>query len=265
MRHFLLERQVLASEAREAFPLQVADAAGLAPGELVAVVDAARDYFVCEVVGSDGPEPIVRIAQRHGSGAGAGAGAAGPRVVLAAGVLSDGKSDEVVRAATELGVSGLVPLLCRRSSPSALAAADEVAARWRDVAADAALHAGLPAPEVASPRDIAGACDLFAQAAAVLLCWEEAPGHASLAAAAQRARRRLAQGGDEAFVAVVVGPEGGFADDEVEAMLGSNPHASLATLGPTILRAQTAAVLATTLALYELGGLGNIAHGEAGA
>ena len=261
MRHFLLERQVLALEAREAFPLQVADAAGLAPGELVAVVDAARDYFVCGVVAADGPEPMVRIAQRHGAGAGAGV----PRVVLVTGVLADGKSDEVVRAATELGVCELVPLLCSRSASSALAQADEVAARWRGIAADAALHAGLRAPEVTRPCNVEDACALLGEAAGVLLCWEEAPSHASLAAAAQRARRLLAQGGERAFVAVVVGPEGGFDQAEIEAMLDSNPHASLVTLGPTVLRAQTAAVLATTLTLYELGGLGNEAAFEVDA
>ena len=55
--------------------------------------------------------------------------------------------------------------------------------------------------------------------------------------------------------AVVVGPEGGLAAEEVAALeaIGAVP----VTLGATILRAETAAVVATALAIHELGGLGN--------
>ena len=57
---------------------------------------------------------------------------------------------------------------------------------------------------------------------------------------------------EDARVAVVVGPEGGLAPAEVEALLACNPRASLVTLGPTILRTETAGVVAPALVLHEL-------------
>ena len=73
LHRFFLDDQVLAQEAAPAFPLRLApdDARHakvlrLAPGEHIAVVDAASDYFECEVVAVGDGLPLVRIAQRGG-------------------------------------------------------------------------------------------------------------------------------------------------------------------------------------------------------
>ena len=60
----------------------------------------------------------------------------------------------------------------------------------------------------------------------------------------------------DARIAVVVGPEGGLTPREVEELLACNPRASLVSLGPSILRTETAGIVAPALVLYELGGLG---------
>jgi 16S rRNA (uracil1498-N3)-methyltransferase len=57
-------------------------------------------------------------------------------------------------------------------------------------------------------------------------------------------------------IAVIVGPEGGLSASEVEFLLQANPNARLVTLGNTILRTETAGIVAPALVLYELGGLG---------
>ena len=54
----------------------------------------------------------------------------------------------------------------------------------------------------------------------------------------------------------MVGPEGGLSQEEVDLLLASNPAARLVSLGPSILRTETAGIVAPALALYELGGLG---------
>lgn len=68
---FFLENQVIADEPQEVFPLRLArdDAKHakvlrLAPGEHIAVIDAAHDYFECEIASLDGDLPLVRIT-RH--------------------------------------------------------------------------------------------------------------------------------------------------------------------------------------------------------
>ena len=50
---------------------------------------------------------------------------------------------------------------------------------------------------------------------------------------------------------------GGLAEEEVQLLLGCNGRARLVTLGPSILRTETAGIVAPALALYELGGMGN--------
>ena len=255
---FFLENQVLADEGAAAFPLRLspddakhARALRLAPGEHVAVVDAARDYFECEVVSFDDAVPTTRIARRLDAGAPRGT------VVLVQGLAKGDKMDTVIRHATELGVAAFVPLVCERSvvrlDAKKAAARTE---RWRAVAKSAAMQSGQPAvPEVAEPVRLADACSVAAGATAVLVCWEEAPGTARLDEALASALGDALMPPEDARVAVVVGPEGGLTRAEVDALLACNPRASLVTLGPSILRTETAGIVAPALVLHELGRL----------
>jgi 16S rRNA (uracil1498-N3)-methyltransferase len=80
-------------------------------------------------------------------------------------------------------------------------------------------------------------------------------------AAESKAGIRDAEGvtGSSKKVAIVVGPEGGLAENEVRAILAANSHANLVSLGPSILRTETAGIVASALCIYELGGLGSLA------
>ena len=52
---------------------------------------------------------------------------------------------------------------------------------------------------------------------------------------------------------MVVGPEGGLSRSEADALLACNPRASLVSLGSSILRTETAGIVAPALVLHELG------------
>ncbi len=256
LHRFFLDNQVLADEDGEVFALRLSSSdfnharvLRLQPGEHIAVVDAASDYFECEVASFD-DDLFVRIA-RHEH-----ARETGPVVMLLQGLCKSDKFDEVVRHASEVGVSAFVPLVCERSvvKLDQRKAASRVE-RWRNVAKSAAMQAGLDAiPEVADVATVQDACALLANATCVLVCWEEARA-LSIGDALSRALTAMQTPRADARVAVVVGPEGGLAEHEVEQLLGSNRHAYAVSLGPTILRTETAGVVAPALALYELGGL----------
>ncbi|MDO4291134.1 MAG: 16S rRNA (uracil(1498)-N(3))-methyltransferase [Eggerthellaceae bacterium] len=264
LHQFFLDEQVLAAETAEVFPLRLADADAkharvlrLKAGEHIAVIDAAQDYFECEVASFSDDIPLVKIA-RHLDAPDEGA-----QVVLVQGLPKGDKFEDVVRHATEVGVAAFVPMRCARS----VVKLDEKRAsrkveRWRSIAKSAAMQAGRAyVPEVSEPCGLHEVCDLVSQATAVLVCWEEAPQTASMAEAVRSALADTLTPAADARVAVVVGPEGGLTAEEVDALKACNPRASLVSLGPAILRTETAGLIAPALALYELGGLGNRAAG----
>lgn len=266
LHRFFLDEQVLADEQAARFPLQLgaddlrhARALRLQAGEHIAVVDAAMDYFECEVASFDGAELVVGIAQR-GEGA-----PAGPAVTVAQGLAKGDKMETVIRQGTELGVAAFLPLECARSvvrldGRKAAAKAE----RWRAVAKSAAMQSGqMRIPEVAPPMPVAQACDALAKADALLVCWEEAPQSASLRAVLAEGLAASGAAPEAARVAVVVGPEGGLAPEEVDRILACNPRARLVSLGRSILRTETAGVVAPALVLYELGQLGGCQGGLA--
>lgn len=257
--HFFLDEQVLAHEAQAEFPLALsrddakhAKVLRLAPGEHVAIIDADQDYFECEIVSFDGPLPQVRIAGHLD------AACELAHVCLVQGLAKGDKMETVIRHATELGVAQFMPFSAARSimKVDAKKAASKTE-RWQAIAKSAAMQSGqVRLAHVEQPQKLAGVCKQLADFDAVLVCWEEAPGTARLHDALQSALCSSDKPASATRIAVVVGPEGGLASEEVDALLACNPHAALVSLGRSILRTETAGIVAPALVLYELGGLG---------
>jgi 16S rRNA (uracil1498-N3)-methyltransferase len=174
-----------------------------------------------------------------------------PDVTLVFGVLKGGKNDDVIEGAVEVGATGLQPVLFVRSIVRLDAdKRAERGDRWRRVAQAAAKQSKRAAiPTVADPIPGARLPELLGGFDAVLVAWEDA------AAEGVSARLGALQLPADARVAIVVGPEGGLSAEEVAAL--ELAGALSCTLGATILRAETAGVVATALVVHELGGLGN--------
>ena len=117
--------------------------------------------------------------------------------------------------------------------------------RMRANAIEAAEQCGvLRLPDIAAPVVLADALAALAPERVLIFCDEDAPivdPAAALAAAA-----------GATALAVLVGPEGGFAEEE-RATLLANPKIVRLALGPRILRADTAAVAALALVQAVLG------------
>lgn len=256
LHRFFLDNQVLARETDDVFALRLgpddlrhARALRLHPGERIAVIDAATDYFVCEICSFE-DDVRVRICSRED------AGDSGAQVVLIQGLSKGDKFDTVVRHATEIGVAAFIPLLCERS----VVKLDEKKAasrvqRWSAIAKSAAMQAGLRSiPEIADPVTVDDAVSMVSGATCVLVAWEEATSLTIKEVLAATLAQTLTMPMD-ARVAVVVGPEGGLTESEVDRFVNGHDHAFAVTLGPNILRTETAGLIAPAIALYELGGL----------
>ncbi|HYD39715.1 MAG TPA: 16S rRNA (uracil(1498)-N(3))-methyltransferase [Anaeromyxobacter sp.] len=151
------------------------------------------------------------------------------------------KMDLVVQKATELGATHLAPFAAERSivrlEPEKAAARVE---RWRKIAAEAARQCGrADVPEVRAPARLQDALAAVPSGAARFVFH---PGGAPLPADLH-----------PAAVAAVVGPEGGLTEAEVAACEAAG--ARRASLGPRVLRAETAAVVATALLQARYGDL----------
>jgi 16S rRNA (uracil1498-N3)-methyltransferase len=138
------------------------------------------------------------------------------------------KFDDVVEKCVELGARRIRPVICARSYA---AAGQAKLARWRRIARAAAQQSRRRIiPIVDEP--LAWSDALAAEPQPRLLVAYEAAPPRSLAAA-------LAGHAFDKPIAIAVGPEGGFSSDEIALAMKSN--AALVSLGPTILRTETAA------------------------
>ncbi len=259
LHHFFLDTQVIADEETDIFALDLASddakharVLRLEAGEHISVVDADKDYFECEIVDINKDGLTVRIAQKldmpHMRS----------RVIVVQGVAKGDKMDMIIRHATEVGVSGFIPLVCERSIVKFDAKkATARSARWQTIAKSASMQSGrLTVPEVSDPKTVAQAVLALRDVDAVIVCWEESLGGTIHDAVQYAFEHALGSVGD-ITIAVVIGPEGGLSADEVEQFKNAG-NAHIVTLGSTILRTETAGIVAPSLVMYECGGLGNI-------
>ncbi len=167
--------------------------------------------------------------------------------------LKHARLDYMVQKAVELGVSRLQPVMTRHTQVARLNLE-----RMRANAVEAAQQCGVLAlPEVAEPvpfKSIAGGAD---PGRLLIFCDEEAEVQdpvAALASARPSPSGLLPAAVADAPLpmAVLIGPEGGFSEEEREALL-QRPNVVRISLGPRILRADTAAVAALTLVQAVLG------------
>ncbi|BDG09490.1 16S rRNA (uracil(1498)-N(3))-methyltransferase [Anaeromyxobacter paludicola] len=205
----------------------------LAPGAAVEVFDGEGSAWA----GTLG-EGEVRLGPRRDAPAPAA-------VVWLAFALARGeKNDLVVQKATELGVARLLPFQAERSVVKLDAARGrERAQRWQRIAEEAARQCGRSeVPAVDAPAALA---EVLARAPAGFRALVLHP-------AAGEPFADACDGPAAGFLAVT-GPEGGLTEPELEACLAAGARA--ATLGPRVLRAETAAVTVAALLQHRRGDL----------
>jgi len=179
----------------------------------------------------------------HGTVVGAADYAPEPRTRLVAypALLQRDKFETVLQKLTELGVSAISPVVTLRSvvrTPPDESRLD----RWRDILREAAEQCGR------------GTLPALLQADSFAAALRTSEGTRLVAYERERERNlRDALVCRPPCVSLFVGPEGGFAPEEVECARATG--AELVSLGPRVLRAETAAPLLAGLVLYELGDL----------
>ncbi|MBC8014959.1 MAG: 16S rRNA (uracil(1498)-N(3))-methyltransferase [Sporomusaceae bacterium] len=168
-------------------------------------------------------------------------------VYLAQGLPKSDKMDYIVQKAVELGIKGICPM----EAEHCVVQYDEAkkkarCQRWQKVAVEAAKQCGRTVVPVIEP--ISGLAAILAAVDAdtiVIMLYE--------GQAAQGLKQTLAEHKAKKYI-LLVGPEGGFSAKEVT--LCQNHGACIVTLGPRILRTETAALAGVAMVMYEYGDLG---------
>jgi 16S rRNA (uracil1498-N3)-methyltransferase len=210
---------------------QIATVLRLRAGDQIALVaDGAEAVVALETVR---PASVTAVVRERGFTP------AEPTVALtlALPVLRGDHDEEVVEAVTQLGVSRIVPFTSARSVARSLS--DAKRSRWERIAREAAETARRG--RVPSIDPAVSWSDLFTiLPAPVLVAWESE----------RRVRLRDSISPRASALSLVIGPEGGIAEDEIA--LARERGAVTVSLGGRSLRSETAAIAAVAVAMDRL-------------
>jgi 16S rRNA (uracil1498-N3)-methyltransferase len=166
---------------------------------------------------------------------------AAPDIIYAFAPLKHARLDYMVQKAVEMGAGVLQPVLTRRTQASRVNLE-----RMRSNAVEAAEQCGiLSIPEVREEENLERFLKGLEKDRLVVFCDENAPVSNPVEALAKL-------GNNQAGLVVIVGPEGGFTDQE-RALVAAHERCVCVSLGPRILRADTAAVAALAIVQAVLG------------
>jgi 16S rRNA (uracil1498-N3)-methyltransferase len=170
-----------------------------------------------------------------------------PAVTLVQSLLKHDKMDWVIQKATELGVSAILPVVTERTITRPRVDREvRQRERWQKIAKEAAQQSGRSdIPEIKPAAELEEIFRNPPGASLKILPWEAEDG-LSLKSALHHLK-------DEASIAVLIGPEGGFSMREIEKARKAGWVS--VSLGSRILRAETAGLATLAVLQYELGGM----------
>lgn len=162
-----------------------------------------------------------------------------PAITLALAIFKFDRMEWAIEKCTELGVARIIPVIAQRSEPHLAAAATKRVERWKRIAMQASEQSRrASSPETVEPMKVKELIQFPAENRVLL---SESEHEVML-------RDALRKHSDDILLAV--GPEGGWAAAETELFRAEGWTA--ASLGNTILRAETAAIAAVAVVLSEL-------------
>lgn len=211
-------------------------------GQKLVVVDAAQTIAEAEIIAFANGEITLKCLKQMDANT-----EAPIEVVLAQCLPKADKMDFIAQKAVELGVSSIVPVISTNCVVK-YDAAKQIARRtkWQKIADEAAKQCGRTIQPVVEPivrlKEVLENLD---PDTAAFICYE---GQADVPI------RDFLRNNTARRFFVLIGPEGGFTPEEVELCLKNGVRT--VTMGPRILRSETASLAAVSIVMYENGDLG---------
>lgn len=211
----------------------------LTEGDAVSLVDGTGRICTAIISGFEKNNVRVTITKREADYC-----ESGLELTVAQGFLKENKMDNLVRQLTELGITRWIPMVTQRTvaRPDAKRLEKRLK-RWQSIAVEAIKQCGRSkVPEISPVIAFTDVLDLAGTVDMPIFYWEKAESHPD--------EHRSA---NPRSILLMLGPEGGFTRNE--AGQAEKRGMYLATLGPRILRAETAAIAACSLTQYLFGDL----------
>ena len=229
---------------------QVRDVLHLGLGEQVILLDNSGDEFLAAIVKSGRAGVEVQVRERW-----RGKSEAPVRIILCQGLLKSARFEWILEKGTELGVAVFAPMLCRRSMAGLEEAGAAKIQRWQRIIQEAAEQCDRArVPELLPIRPLIHALNDIPRDALAFMPWEEEHGRSlreglEVGASSIAGRENSLE---PVTVVLFIGPEGGLMAEEVQ--LARQHGVQVVTLGPRILRAETAALATVANVMFALGG-----------
>lgn len=212
-------------------------------GEMVELCDTSGIEHICEVSEIETDRILCRIQSSAENKR-----ESGLDITLFQGLPKADKLEMIIQKTTELGVNEVVPVQMKRSVSKWKndKSAHKKIERWNRIAFEASKQSKRGRiPVVAEPIDLKGVTAKMKEFDLVLVPYENE--------SAGGLRALLSQHGEAKKIGIVIGPEGGFDQEEIAELTEAGAYSI--KLGPRIMRTETAGVVTVALVQYELGDL----------
>ncbi|MDI3534434.1 MAG: rRNA (uracil1498-N3)-methyltransferase [Thermosediminibacterales bacterium] len=158
------------------------------------------------------------------------------------------KMDIVIQKTTELGIKAIYPVITERTVVKLNEKKiHERQKRWSRIAREAAKQSNRSCiPKVGQVMDFKSALNMINEFSLTIIPWEEEKRH--------NLKQILRNSAGIKKISFFIGPEGGFTQNEVD--LAMKKGAQPVSLGPRILRTETAGIALSAILMYELGDIG---------
>ncbi|MDD3223848.1 MAG: 16S rRNA (uracil(1498)-N(3))-methyltransferase [Clostridium sp.] len=218
----------------------------LKEGEIVNINNCRGEEFTAEIVYIDKTKVTCKIISKSDIN-----NESKLKIYLFQGMPKSSKMDLIVQKNTELGVSSVTPVITERVIVKNSLGDNKKIERWNKIALEASKQSKRSLiPKVNEAVDFNNMISEIKNYDLVVVPYENKKEFGIKALKAKLKDKEITN------CAIVIGPEGGFEESEIEML--KEIGAEIVTLGPRILRTETAGFTCTALIMYELGDIGGL-------
>jgi 16S rRNA (uracil1498-N3)-methyltransferase len=215
----------------------------LQAGAIISINNCEGQEYIGEIVSTDKKEVLVNIKEEVSLN-----NESPIHVYLFQGLPKSSKMDLIAQKATELGIKEITPVITERVVVKSEIGEYKKLDRWQRIALEACKQSKRSLiPVINSPIEFENMLELLKNMDLVVVPYENQEGY-GIKNVFQNLQKEVKK------VGIVIGPEGGFEESEIEKLKELGAH--IVTLGPRILRTETAGFVCASLIMYEIGDLG---------